>query len=233
MDEHEDTRLGVYENEDRAMNENDDDEFNENDDSTDSIDSLSPKMDLALTELASRLCAICQSFCRGEMKLEKAEEHGGQQTEKLKHHPSLSSLRESVDAGCPLCKNLAQSFEERLGDNPELRDTVADSWFITCYLDIMDWSSMSSDYNVVGLCFHFTFYDRIGHPVEWKMCGRIHMTFYPAERVGLGPEYSSEKNIEINLFTQANNYRICRRSQQCDVYTKHWPSPVLVRHVFG
>lgn len=126
MEAHEDISLGAQDNEDRAMDENTDDEFDdeaqnnkvEDDKDSQSLECetdsgkisdqethLSPEMDIALNKLASRLCAICQSLCRGEVMVKSI----GWPTVEFAHHPSLSSLRWSVDAGCPLCKELAQS----------------------------------------------------------------------------------------------------------------------------
>lgn len=182
MDKTEDAYLAVHENEDEAINDSDDDEFDYVD--KDDEDSLSPEMDLALKELASRLCAICQSLCRGEVKvLEYWKSNGRQHTGELEHHHSLSSLRESVDAGCPLCKEVAQTFKEHLDMKPEVRDAVTDSWYITCWLDKSEWG-----FDVDGLCFNFTFYDSHGQSVNPKLGARI--PFFPAEKFGLGPEYS-------------------------------------------
>lgn len=229
MDENEDARLGVHKHEDRAMNENDDDKFNHVDDE----ESLSPAMDFALTKLASRLCAICQNLCQGEVKvLEYWENTGSQLTGEREHHLSLSSLRESVNAGCPLCKELAQYLEERFDEEPQVRDSVADSWYITCLLERKGWWwSSGKD----GLCFRFYFYqyDR-SNPCSYPgLHWIIYPSFYPAEKLGLGPEYSGERNTGINSFAQANQCRICRWSRQRGVFTKYWPSPALVQHVLG
>lgn len=232
MDEHEDARSGVHENEDGAMNENIDDEF-ENDNNDEGHEgSLSPDMDSTLTKLASRLCAICNSLCRGEVKLEFCDENADEWTGEREHHPSLSSLRDSLDAGCPLCKELAQSFEERLDVKPEIRDAVADSWYITCSLKKEYWDSCWES-RFAGLSFRFTFYNSNGQSVNAKLGGIIQMSFFPAGKLGLGPEYLGEKTTEINLFTQADKCRGCYWSHQCQVHTKHWPSSALVPHVSG
>lgn len=188
MDEHEDARLGAHENEDRAMNKNDGDESDNEDDAK---NSLSPEMNIALTDLASRLCAVCQNLCRGRVKVLR----------EVEHHPSLSSLRESVDAGCPLCKDIAQLFEKRLDMKPEVRDTVDDSWYITCCQHATCWW-----YADEGLRFVFTFYDSDRQPVNDRLeeGGWLSMSFFPAENLGLGREYLGERTTDIHLFTEAN-----------------------------
>lgn len=185
MEEHEDARLGVHENEDRVMNENDGDEFDNDDDEN----SLSPEMHFALTELASRLCVICQNLCRGEVETIR----------EVEHQPSLSSLRESVDAGCPLCRQIAEFFERRLEANPEVRDTVDDSWYITCWQRTAGWRDVEE-----GLCFGFNFYDSDRQPVNQKLEGWWTMSFFPAENLSLGREYLGERTTDIHLFTEAN-----------------------------
>lgn len=185
MNEHEDACLRVHEKEDRAMNENDGDELDNDDDEN----PLSPEMSLALIELASRLCAVCQNLCRGEEKVLR----------EVEHHPSLSSLRDSVDAGCPLCKEIAQYFEERLDRKPEVRDTVDDSWYITCWQCAAGWR-----YADEGLSFEFTFYDSNRQPVNRRLGANTSMMFFPAEELGLGPEYLGKRTTDIHLFTEAN-----------------------------
>lgn len=189
---------------------------------SDKATSLSPEMDSALTTLASRLCAICRSLCRGEVKVLKYWEHSGDyRTGELDYHPSLSSLRESVDAGCPLCNEVAQSLEEDFGIRLQARDAVDDSWYITCYLDTSNWC-----WEADGLSFHFIFYDSDGHRVNPKLGEKdLHLSFFPAEVFGLGPEYIGEKRIEIGSSIQAddqaNDRRICCRSYRCDVFPKY------------
>lgn len=187
MEEDKDARLGVHENEDRVMNENDGDEFDNDDDES----SLSPEMHFVLTELASRLCVICQNLCRGEVEILR----------EVEHQPSLSSLRESVDAGCPLCKQIAAFLERLLEAKPEVRDIVDDSWYTTCWQCRAGWRD-----NNDGLYFEFAFYDSDRQPVNERLeeGGLLSMSFFPAEYLGLGREYLGERTTDIHLFTEAN-----------------------------
>lgn len=158
---------------------------------------LSPEMYSALTTLSSNLCAICQKLCRDEVKvLKQWRNYGPLYTAELGHHPSLSSLRESVDASCPFCCEVAQTFEEDFNMKLQDRDTVADSWHIKCYMDINRWC-----FTVEGLRLHFIFYDSNGNRVNPKLGVKdMYLSFYPAESLGLGPEYLGERMIEMGLF---------------------------------
>lgn len=193
---------------------------------------LSTEMYSALTALASNLCGNCQNMCGGEVKVLKYRPGYGysdQYTGEMEHHESLSSLRESVHDGCPLCKELAQSFEGDFDMRLEALDPVAESWYITCYIDTTRWC-----FTVAGLRFHFIFYDSSGHRVNPKLGEKdMYVSFFPAECLGLGPEYIGERRVEINFSSQANKRRVCWWIPRCDVYARYWLGSVLVQQVFG
>lgn len=75
----------------------------------------------SLNEMANSLCSICRKFPRGQIEEEDWRVY----------HPSLTSLRESVQAGCWICKELTQSLDE-LCDRLQLRETLNETWFIQC-----------------------------------------------------------------------------------------------------
>jgi rubrerythrin len=208
MEENEDAVLVAHDNQDRAIDENNDAEFHDDDEEdedsqsselgadnsqpSDEAKSLSPEMYSALTGLASRLCAICQNLCRGEAKLVAYFSSGYfQKTGKLEYHSSLSSLRESVDAGCPLCKEVSRSFEECLDMEPGVRDTITDSWYSTCDQQPTAWCRSIDEQT--GLRFNFRFYNSSGQGADHKLVNNIYMYFFPAEELGLGPEYSGQQ----------------------------------------
>lgn len=191
---------------------------------------LSPEMHSALTRLASRLCGACQRLCQGETMVKIYEDASRwEQMGELDYHPSLSSLSESVHAGCPLCNEISDSFKERLDTYYDVRESVTDSWHISCSLrgtfELPPWSK--------GLCFRFSLYDSNGQSVNHQIGGAIYKWFYPAERLGLGPEYQGERNIKVKkLLARINEFGVCPRGHGNDPRPEPCTRAILVGQVF-
>ncbi|KAH8785993.1 hypothetical protein F5883DRAFT_94844 [Diaporthe sp. PMI_573] len=161
---------------------------------------LSPGIQSALTKLASSLCAICERLCQDNVKIVKELNYSGfQGTGELEHHASLSSLRESVNGGCPVCKELEKSFEERFNMKSD------DSWYITCRLKTEMYFYATTG---TGLCFQFTFHHSHGHPANPNdgpnLDRDISMSFFPAKALRLGPEYSEYTAGATNVMSIPN-----------------------------
>lgn len=77
----------------------------------------------SLNEMANSLCSTCRKFPRGQIEARDFRVY----------HPSLTSLRESVQTGCWICKELTQSLDE-LCDRRQLRETLNEACFIQCRL---------------------------------------------------------------------------------------------------
>ncbi|KAJ0117896.1 hypothetical protein J7T55_014346 [Diaporthe amygdali] len=85
-----------------------------------SMPDLDDDLYLALSEMISNLCSTCRQFPRGRIS----------ETDKRLYHPSLSSLKESVDAGCIICEDLAREVSRWSEPGP----TPNDLWSIRCEL---------------------------------------------------------------------------------------------------
>lgn len=204
------TFFGGLDNENRAMIEHQDNECDDEESLSSGTDEprlfdkrpdLSPQIDSALTRLASSLCDACQNLCRGEIKVGNLEETEWEQVGEMPYHPSLSSLSESVHAGCLLCKEVSECLEERLNTHFDVRDRATDSWHITCSLRGGFGLPLLGRSFSERLCFWFFFYDSNGQCVNEQIGGTIVKTFYAAEESVLGPEYLGERDTETSFLT--------------------------------
>lgn len=109
----------------------------------------------ALSEVASTLCSVCRRIFQGEFL----------EGESYSHHPSLSSLKESVDAGCRFCEILARELDDQCNLTPS-------EWSIECRGGPMT--------DGISLGFDFTLWGQ----------ELIYFYLYPASKSGLGPEFS-------------------------------------------
>lgn len=146
-----------------------------------------------LSKMVLRLCSICGNFSKGQFKIHA--EYYGQETlrgtgVKL-YHPSLSSLKQSVDRGCPLCQDLNRALGELFRSDPQLQRTMDQSWTIWCKPEASEWDWWG---DIRGL--RMTFY----------LCGQdsqrlkdsshaypVALDFFPPEVLGIGPEFRGEK----------------------------------------
>lgn len=120
----------------------------------------------ALSEVVSNLCSVCRQFFQGRFV----------QDEICSHHPTLSSLQESVDAGCRFCEILARELDDQCNRTPS-------EWSIKCAVrPISDGKSLSFEF-ILERCNPPDF----GHKTSIL---RTRFDLYPACKLGLGPEFS-------------------------------------------
>lgn len=120
----------------------------------------------ALSEVASNLCSVCLRLFQSRFL----------QDEICSHHPSLSSLKESVDAGCRFCDFLARELGNR-------REQTSSEWSIKCKVTPMR--------DGKSLRFIFTL-ERCDRSDTSQKQSQL-LTFFslhPACKLGLGPEFS-------------------------------------------
>lgn len=152
-------------------------------DEDDSTGDLDDDMFRALSHVASSLCLICRGVARGIFRLDETH-----QSEYVTHHLSLSSLQRSVDDGCRLCMVLAQSLEDFCKrSNPPVAQK--EFWTIKVLLrnhsDPLLWlrfwlCQCESDHPYGTIC---------------EDASSLHnLAFYPARKLGLGPEFLGVSN---------------------------------------
>ncbi|KAF0328600.1 hypothetical protein GQ607_004012 [Colletotrichum asianum] len=133
----------------------------------------------ALSQWASKLCVVCRRFLEGTVYTE-----GGYSCNKSStYHPSKSSMRQSLQAGCPLCKKLSYSL-----DNYWV--VPDDSWFIKCSVDHTEDDLIYGESERIVL--HFYLFDDEGFQVDADNSpGFEYMTFHLAKSLGtcLGPAF--------------------------------------------
>jgi hypothetical protein len=162
-------------------------------DEDDSTGDLDDDISLALSQMALSLCSICRNLARGRSVRRETSYHpslSSNHPSLSSYHPSLSSLTKSVDAGCYLCADVAESLERFCNDS-DPPATKKEFWSIECAV-----------YGVGRRCFQLclSFYlcqcEQL-HPVDTfcehgqKLKG---MEFYPARKLGLGPEFLGVSN---------------------------------------
>lgn len=133
---------------------------------TEDAEGLTDLQNDALSKVASNLCSVCRRFFQSEFL----------ENEFCSHHPSLSSLKESVDAGCRFCEILARDLDDQCNRTPS-------EWSIKCEVrPIGDGKSLR---------FKFTL-KRCDSSDTSHKGGQIFTVFnlYPACKLGLGPEFS-------------------------------------------
>lgn len=166
------------------LNQKDDEEDVDTDEGVDTIteedDSsgeLEDDMSLALNQMVSSLCSICRNLAKGRSVHQKSSERAHRVC-----HPSLSSLKSSVDAGCPLCGDVRESLEKfcKKSDPPI---TIKEFWSIEY--------TVSGEDSYLELRFYLCQCELV-HPAG---TGCDHgqylqsMAFYPARKLRLGPEF--------------------------------------------
>lgn len=149
-----------------------------------SIRELDSEMILALRQRTSALCSICRSVPRGCFSEGGLE--GLPPSEKI-HHPSLSSLKKSVDGGCYLCEDVAKALELYWqGEDPH--PTEKDIWSIRC--KVAAWIK-NSGLRALQLVFYICGCE-LGHLDNTSCKHReniLQKNFIPASHLGLGPEF--------------------------------------------
>lgn len=133
---------------------------------TEDAEELTDLQNNSLSEVVSTLCSVCLRLFQSRFP----------QDEICSHHPSLSSLKESVDAGCRFCEILARKLGDRCKRTPR-------EWSIKCAVTPM------SDVKTLG--FFFTF-ERCDASNTSRRQSQVVIPFYlyPACKLGLGPEFS-------------------------------------------
>lgn len=149
--------------------------------------SLDDELLCSLNEMASNLCSTCRGFPRGHI------ENIGDYSDCRVYHPSLSSLQESVDAGCRICKDLSQSVNTffKKFESPA---TLTQPWSIHCTLwKNIDWNNhVDSPRHAFNLTFDICEggrNDAVRSTQEIIEGTLAHMAFFPADCLGLGPEF--------------------------------------------
>lgn len=161
-------------------------------DEDDSTGGLDHDMFRVLKEMASS-CLICRDFAQGIFRVDKER-----QSEYLSHHLCLSSLQRSIDDGCRLCMALAQSLEDFCKkSDPAI--TQKESWSIKGVF------SLDLD-SVLHLSFCLCQCE-LEHPYG-TICEdarTIHtFQFYPARKLGLGPEFLGVLNDRCYCLSTAS-----------------------------
>jgi hypothetical protein len=132
---------------------------------------LDDVMSLSLGQMVAKLCAMCRNAAQGRST----------DCENM-HHPSLSSLKTSVDGGCYLCADVAEALDE-FCNKSEPPVAKRDFWSIQ-YAIYGDKSHLWLNFSLCQC--------EIVHPVgEYCKDGQRlqFMQFYPARGLGLGPEF--------------------------------------------
>lgn len=179
-----------------------DEDLNIDTDEDDSTDGLDDEMFLALSKMVSSLCSICRNLAKGRAEcLVKW------------HHPSLTSLKKSVDAGCRLCLDVAESLDEFCNklDPPE---TKQEFWSLKCNIFGCD----GRLHIAFHLCRCETDHSADAH-CEHKLLRT--MRFYPARKLSLGPEFldptvlTSSANSAASLSVARSWYQQCLSHTTC------------------
>lgn len=120
----------------------------------------------ALSGVASNLCSVCRRLFQSEFV----------EDEFCSYHPSLSSLKESVDAGCRFCEILTRELANQYTPTPS-------EWSVKCVV------RPTSE----GKGLNFTFILERCDPSDISHKESQFLTYfdlYPACKLGLGPEFS-------------------------------------------
>ncbi|KAG8167645.1 hypothetical protein KVR01_003334 [Diaporthe batatas] len=154
----------------------------------------------ALGQRTSALCSICRNFPRG--RLEFIETKFSIDASHM-YHPSLYSLKRSVDGGCYLCEDVAQSVEQFCQEsNPS--ESQKEFWSIRCRITEGRWRSLQIWF-LLCQC-------ELGHPDDTgceharQLGGR---QFLPARQLILGPEFS-DPTIMTSSAKSAASFDIAR-----------------------
>lgn len=121
--------------------------------------------DNALSEMVSNSCFVCRRFFQSRFV----------EDETCSHHPSLSSLKESVDAGCRFCEILARELDDPCTGTPS-------EWSIKC--------AVTPRIDGKSLGFTFTLERCEASDISHKQSQLLtYFDLYPACKLGLGPEF--------------------------------------------
>lgn len=157
-----------------------DEEFDQESTGTDKDYDIPEDQFIALRERASRICYVCRSFLNGTSY--SASEYRERKTSV--YHASLASLRQSVHAGCPLCRQLSISLD-KLFKESEL-GAAGDAWHVECKVDTAS-DVIGGSY---GMRLLFYLFDDEGHLHRNASEDSFEdMEFYEAEGLCLGPEF--------------------------------------------
>lgn len=119
----------------------------------------------ALSEVVSSLCSVCRRLFQSRFVRDEFRSH----------HPSLSSLKESVNAGCRFCEILERNLDDQCNRTPS-------EWSIVCA--VMPISSSKS------LMFDFTLERCDTSDTSRRQTQRLtSFHLYPACKLGLAPEF--------------------------------------------
>lgn len=156
------------------------DDSDTNMDEDDAAAQLDDDMIISLRQISSRLCPICRQFPpRGRIYL---DDEGDFQS--ISYHPSLSSLRESVNTGCRLCSDLMKALESFCRPS-DPQETLKEFWSIRCRIVPLE--------GFFGFRFEVCQSEH-AHPIAGN-CedtrNLLRMNFYPAGKLSLGPEFLS------------------------------------------
>lgn len=165
------------------------------DEDTGSISTKHLDKDLSetLSKMALRLCSICGNFFKGQFKIhpQYLRQETFQGTGVKVYHPSLESLKQSVDRGCPLCQDLSKGLEERFRESPQLQTTADQSSSIWCKPETWEWDWWEG---IRGLRMYFFLCGQDGQQLsDGARMFPVALDFFPPEVLGLGPEFRGEK----------------------------------------
>lgn len=157
-------------------------------DEDDATAQLDDDMIISLRQISSSLCLTCRQFPpRGRIYL---DDEGG--FKPVSYHPSLSSLRESVDTGCRLCSDLMKALESFCRPS-DPQETLKEFWSIRCRIVPLE--------GFFGFRFEVCQSEH-AHPIAGN-CedarNLLRMNFYPAGKLSLGSEFLSMP-IDQNYF---------------------------------
>lgn len=120
----------------------------------------------ALSEVASNSCSVCRRLFQSEFL----------EDEFCAYHPSLSSLKESVDAGCRFCEILARELDDQCNQTPS-------EWSIKCAVrPIGDGKNLRFSFYLKHCNRSDTSHKQTQLLTNFFLC--------PACKLGLGPEFS-------------------------------------------
>lgn len=190
-----------------------------------SMGELDDDMFLSLSQMASSLCFTCRQFPRGRFPAENHETIGFHS-----YHPSLSSLKESVDAGCRLCVELSQSLDEFRQEYPQATQNES-TWSIKCRLSALG-TRLEFEFCLFDRdcdCdYDYTSVDELGRARCEHADYLKTMSFYRPGKLGLGPEFlgaAIDQNYHLRLLTSLcqilRSRRVALNRQQASPWPDH------------
>lgn len=127
-------------------------------DFVDAVSKRDPKASLDnLRQVVKSLCSICRTFIRGTFVLKKRQ-GWGISTGLRSYHESMSSLRDSVHAGCYLCKDINRCTSKFF---TKLKMDNTDRYTIKCDIVVHDLSRAKGE-----IVLQFFLFDNEGNIVN-------------------------------------------------------------------